>query len=182
MLFSHSVMSDSLQPRELQHTRLPCSPGVCSNSCPSSLMPSNHLILCCPLLLLPSTFFSIRVLSSELGLHTRWPKYWSFSFSISTFNENSGWRCSRNTKLIVCSSLNTRRSTYLFLPELLTVYFIIQPLLHSFMDVCPYYRLDQYYEEYLMVSVTVLRLGKRWQRMVSVLKKPHHREMTGQCL
>ena len=88
MLFSHSVMSDSLQPRELQHTRLPCSPGVCSNSCPSSLMPSNHLILCCPLLLLPSTFFSIRVLSSELGLHTRWPKYWSFSISLS--NEYSG--------------------------------------------------------------------------------------------
>ena len=86
-----------------------------------SVMPSNHLILCCPLLLLPSIFFSIRVLSSESGLHTRWPKYWSFSFSISPFTKNSGWRCSGSTKLIVCSSLNTRMSTYLFLSVLLTV-------------------------------------------------------------
>ena len=53
-------------------------------------MPSNHLILCCPLLLLPSIFPSIRVFSSESFLHIRWPKYWSFSFSISPFNEHSG--------------------------------------------------------------------------------------------
>src|SRR5574341_733096 len=53
-------------------------------------MPSNHLILCCPLLLLPSVFPSIRVFSSELALHIRWPKYWSFSFSISPSNEHSG--------------------------------------------------------------------------------------------
>ena len=50
---------------------------------------SNHLILCCPLLL-PSIFPSIRVFSSESALHTRWPKYWSFSFSISLYNEYSG--------------------------------------------------------------------------------------------
>ena len=55
-----------------------------------SVMPSNHLILCCPLLLLPSIFPSIRVLSSESVLHIRWPKYWSFSFSISPFNEHPG--------------------------------------------------------------------------------------------
>ena len=55
-----------------------------------SVMPSNHLILCCPLLLLPSIFPSIRVFSSESVLHIRWPKYWSFSFSISPSNENSG--------------------------------------------------------------------------------------------
>ena len=53
-------------------------------------MPSNHLILCCPLLLLPSIFPSISVFSSELALHIRWPKYWSFSFSISPSNEYSG--------------------------------------------------------------------------------------------
>ena len=53
-------------------------------------MPSNHLILCCPLLLLPSTFPSIRVFSSESVLCIRWPKYWSFSFSISPSKENSG--------------------------------------------------------------------------------------------
>ena len=55
-----------------------------------SVMPSNHLILCCPFLLLPSIFFSIRVFSSESGLHIRWPKYWSFSFSISPSSEYSG--------------------------------------------------------------------------------------------
>ena len=54
------------------------------------VMPSNHLILCHPLLLLPSVFPSIRVFSNESVLHIRWPKYWSFSFSISPFNEYSG--------------------------------------------------------------------------------------------
>ena len=55
-----------------------------------SVMPSNHLVLCHPLLLLPSIFPNIRVLSSELALHIRWPKYWSFSFGISPSNEYSG--------------------------------------------------------------------------------------------
>ena len=55
-----------------------------------SVMPSNHLILCCPLLLLPSVFPSIRVFPNESVLHIRWPKYWSFSFSISASDENSG--------------------------------------------------------------------------------------------
>ena len=55
-----------------------------------SVMPSNHLILCYPLLLLPSIFPSIRVFSNESALHIRWPKYWSFSFSISPSNEYSG--------------------------------------------------------------------------------------------
>ena len=89
--FSCSVVSDSLQPHGLQHTRPPCpspTPGVYSNSCP--LMPSNHLILCRPLLLLPSIFPSIRVFSNESALHIRWPNDWSFSFSISPSNEYSG--------------------------------------------------------------------------------------------
>ena len=54
-----------------------------------SVMPSNHLILCCPLLLLPSVFPSIRIFSSESTLCIRWPQYWSFSFSISSSNEYS---------------------------------------------------------------------------------------------
>ena len=54
------------------------------------VMPSNHLILCCPLLLLPSIFPSIRVFSNESDFHIRWSKYWSFSFNISPFNENPG--------------------------------------------------------------------------------------------
>ena len=93
--FSHSVMSDSLQPHGLQHARLPClspTPGACSNSCPLSqwCMPSNHLILCHLLLLPPSISPSIRVFSNESILHIRWPKYWSFTFSISPSNEYSG--------------------------------------------------------------------------------------------
>ena len=55
-----------------------------------SVMPSNHLILCCPLLLLPSIFPNIRVFSNESALHIRWPKYWSFSFNISPSNEHPG--------------------------------------------------------------------------------------------
>ena len=55
-----------------------------------SVMPSNHLILCCPLLLLPSIFPSIRIFSNESVLHIRWPKYWSFSFNISPSNQHPG--------------------------------------------------------------------------------------------
>ena len=55
-----------------------------------SVMPSNHLILCCPLLLPPSIFPSIRVFSNESAVHIKWPKYWSLSFSISPFSEYSG--------------------------------------------------------------------------------------------
>ena len=91
--FSRSVVSYSLQPHGLHHARLPClspAPGACSDSCPSSQLPSEHLILGCPLLLLPSVFPSIRVFSIESVFHIRWPKYWSFSFSISPSKEYSG--------------------------------------------------------------------------------------------
>ena len=78
-------------PRGLQHARLPCpspSPGISSNSSIESVTLSNHLIHCRPLLLLPSSFPSIRVFPNESGLPIRWPKYWSFSISPS--NEYSG--------------------------------------------------------------------------------------------
>ena len=92
--FSRSVVSDSLQPRGLQHPRPPCpstAPRVYSKLMSIELvMPSNHLLLCCPLLLLPSIFPSVRVFSSESVLRIRWPKYWSFSFSISPSKEYSG--------------------------------------------------------------------------------------------
>ena len=55
------------------------------------VMPSNHLILCCPLPLLPSIFPSIRIFSNELALRIRWPKYWSFCFSVSPSSEYQGW-------------------------------------------------------------------------------------------
>ena len=65
-----------------------------------SVMPSNHLIICYPLLLLPSIFPSIKVLSDDLVLYIRWPKYWSFTFSISLSNEHSGLVSSRTDYLI----------------------------------------------------------------------------------
>ena len=86
-------MSDSLRPHALQHARLPCpslSQSLLRFMSIESMMLSNHLILCHPLLLLPSVFLNIRVFSNELSLHIRWPKYWSFSFSISLSNEYSG--------------------------------------------------------------------------------------------
>ena len=88
-------MSNSLQSHGLQHAKLPCpslSPGVCSNSyilSIESVMLSNHLILCHPLLLLPSIVPSIRVFSNELALCTRGPMYWSFSLNISPSSEYS---------------------------------------------------------------------------------------------
>ena len=91
--FSHSVMSESFWPHGLQHTRLPCpspTPRAYSTMSVESVMPSSHLILYCPLLLLPPIPPSIRVFSSESTLHIRWPKYWSFSFNISPSNEHSG--------------------------------------------------------------------------------------------
>ena len=85
--FSHSVVSDSLWPHELQYSRLPCpslSPGVSSDSFPLSQW--CYLILWHRFLLLPSIFPSIKVFSNESALHIKWPKYWTFRFSISPSN------------------------------------------------------------------------------------------------
>ena len=90
---SRSVVLGSFRPHESQHTRPPCpspTPRVHSNSRPSTVMPSSHLILCRPLLLLPLIPPSIRVFSNESTLRMRWPKYWSFSFSIIPSKEIPG--------------------------------------------------------------------------------------------
>ena len=89
--FSHSVVSDSLWPHESQHARPPCptpTPRVHSNSCPSSQW--CHPAICRPLLLLPPIPPSIRVFANESTLRIRWPKYWSFSFSIIPSKEIPG--------------------------------------------------------------------------------------------
>ena len=87
-------MSDSLRPHGLQHARASLSVTNSQSSLKlmsiESVMPSSHLILCHPLLLLPSIFSSIRVFSNESVLCIRWPKYWSFSFNISPPNEHPG--------------------------------------------------------------------------------------------
>ena len=89
--FSRLVMSDTLRPHESQRARPPCpspAPGVYPNSCIKLVRPSSHLILCHPLLLLSPIPPSIRVFPKESALHIRWPKYWSFSFSISPSKEH----------------------------------------------------------------------------------------------
>ena len=92
--FSHSVMSNSLWPPwtvALQASlSITNSRSLLKLTSIELVMPSNHLILCHPLLLLPSIFPSIRVFSSEAVLPIRWPKYWSFNFRISSSNEYSG--------------------------------------------------------------------------------------------
>ena len=90
---SVAQLCPTLRPRESQHARPHCpspAPGVHSNMTIESVMPSSHVILCCPLLLLPTIPPCIRVFSNESALRMRWPKYWSFSFSISPSNEHPG--------------------------------------------------------------------------------------------
>ena len=91
--FSHSILSDSAIPWTRAHQAsksVTNSRSLLKLIFIESVMPSNHLILCCPLLLLPSIIPSIRVFSNESAPHIRWPKYWSFSFNISPSYEHSG--------------------------------------------------------------------------------------------
>ena len=88
MLFSCSVMSESFARQASQPFTI--SRSLLKLISTESVLPSNHLILCYPLLLLPSIFPSIRVLSNELAFCMRWPKYWNINFSISPSNEYLG--------------------------------------------------------------------------------------------
>ena len=88
LLFSHSVMSNSLQPHRLFFT---ISWSLLKLRSIELMMPFNHLIFCHPLFLLPSIFPSIRDFYNESAVLTRWPKYWDFSFSISPSNDIKGW-------------------------------------------------------------------------------------------
>ena len=112
---SCSVVPDSLQPHGLAHTRPPC-PSLTpvhllsKLMCIESVMPSNHLILYCPLLLLPSVFPSIRIFSNESALCIRWPKFWSFSFNISPSNEYSGLISFRMDRLDLLAVQGTLKS------------------------------------------------------------------------
>ena len=113
--YSLSVLCHSLRPRGCR------TPGLLSISNSRSLlklmpiesvMPFNHLILCCPLLLLLSVFPSIRVSSNDLALCIRWPKYWNFSFSISPFNEYSGLISLRIDWFILLAAHGTLKSLF----------------------------------------------------------------------
>ena len=115
--FSGSVVSDSLQPHESQHARPPCpspTPGVYSNSCPSSRWChpaiSSSVV---PFFSCPPILPSIRVFSSESTLCIRWPKYWSFNFSISPSNEHPGLISFRMDWLDLLAAQQTLKSLLL---------------------------------------------------------------------
>ena len=129
LLGSHSISSV----RSLSHVRLFVTPWTVAFQASQSftisqsllklmsiesVMPSNHLILCHPLLLPPSIFPSIRVFSNESVLHIRWPKYWSFSFNISPSNEHSWLISFRMDMCTFCQFLllNMKKSEQLYLP------------------------------------------------------------------
>ena len=111
--FSHSVVSNSLCPMDCSMPSFPvlhCLWNLFKLMSIKSVMPSNHLILCHPLLLPPSIFPSIRVFSSESVLCIRWPKYWSLSFSISPSNEYSGLSSFRMDLLALLAVQGTLKS------------------------------------------------------------------------
>ena len=112
--FSRSVVSDSLRPHESQHARPPCPSPSHRVSLKlmsiESVMPSSNLILCRPLFLLPPIPPSIRVFSNESTLRLRWPKYWSFSFSISPSKEHPGLISFRMARLDLLAVQGTLKS------------------------------------------------------------------------
>ena len=130
--FSHSVMSNSLRPHEPQHqaslsiTNSQSLPKLMSIE---SVMPSNHLILGRPLLLLPSIFPSIKIFSNESALRIRWPKYWSFSFNISPSNEHPGLISFRVDWLDLLADLQHHSSKASILQH--SAFFIVQLSLHT---------------------------------------------------
>ena len=111
--FSHSVVSDSETPWTAAHQAslsITSSWSFTQTYVHEVSMPSNHPILCCPLLLLPSVFPSIRVFSNESVLHIRWPKYWSFNFSINPSKDYSGLISFRINWLDLLAVLATLKS------------------------------------------------------------------------
>ena len=135
--FNCSVMSNSLWPHELQHARPPCpsaTPGVHPNPCPLSVMESNHLILCHPLLLLPSVFPSIRFFSNESVRHVRWPKYWSFSFSPYEYSGLSAFRIDWFDFLAAQGTLKSLLQHHSWKASILwhSAFFILQLVFFSF--------------------------------------------------
>ena len=132
--FSRSVVSDSLQPHELHARQASLSITISRSSLKfmsiESVMPSSHLILCRPLLLLPPTPPSIRVFTNELTLHMRWPKNWSFSFSIIPSEEHPGliFRMDWLDLLAVQQTLKSLLQHHSSKPSILwfSVFFIVQ--------------------------------------------------------
>ena len=139
--FSHSVMCESLRPHGWQQPGFPVpftnSWSLVKFMSIKLVMPSNHLILCCPLLLPPSIFPSISVFSNESVLCIRWPKYWSFSFSISPSNEYSElifFRMDWSDLLAVQGTLNSLLQHHSSKASISGIQFSFCPTLHTPID------------------------------------------------
>ena len=138
--FSHSAVSDSAIPwtaARQASLSITNSQNLLKLMSIESVMPSNHLILYCPLLLPPSIFPSIKVFSNESALHIRWPKYWSFSFNISHCNDYSGlfsFRMDWLDLLALQGTLKSLRQHHSSKASILqhSAFFIVQ-LSHSYM-------------------------------------------------
>ena len=125
-------MSDSLRPHESQHARPPCpspTPSLLKLMSVESVMPSSHLIFCRPLILLSPIPPSIRVFSNESTLRMRWPKYWSFSFSINPSNEHPGLISFRMDWLDLPAVQGTLKSSPT--PQFKSINFSVLSFLHS---------------------------------------------------
>ena len=158
--FSCSVMSNSLRPHGLQHARPLCpspTPGTYAKSCPSSQWPSNHLILCRPLLLRHSIFPRIRVFSNESALRITWPKDWSFIISPS--NEYPGlifFRIDWFDLHAVQGTLRSLLQHHNLKASILrhSVFFIVYPTLTSVHDYWKNQSLDNTFSAFTVLSHT----------------------------
>ena len=166
-------MSDSLRPHGLQHSRLPCpslSPRVCSQLCPLSrwCYPTISLSIAPPLFL-PSIFPSIRIFSNELTLHIRWPKYWSFSFSISPSSDYSGLISFRIGWFSLLAVQGTLRNllqhhssifgTYVTLAVTVSLIFNFVYLDCPFFDRCVWLKIYQFYLSFKNSAFSLIDLS-----------------------
>ena len=137
-----------------------------------SVMPSNHLILCCPHLLLPLTFPRIRVFSIELVFHIRWPKDWSFSFNISPSNEHPGLISFRMDWLDLLAVQGTLKSLFQHHSSKVSIiwhsaFFLVQ-LSHPYMTIDPYTK-DIYARSKIILKLRGSTCLKKSGRIIYVI-------------
>ena len=151
LLLCHPIVSSSFWPQDCSirfSLSFTISWSLPKLTCIESVMPSNHLILCCPLLLLPSIFSNIRVFSNESALRIGWPAYWTFSFNISPSNEHPGLISSRMDWLDLLAVQGTLKSLLQHHSSKVSVLwcsvFFMIPLSHPYMITGKNHSFDYY--------------------------------------
>ena len=182
LLFSRSAVSNSLRPHGLDGARqaslsITNSQSLLKLISIESVMPSNHLILCLPLLLLPSIFPSMRVFSYESPLRIQWPKYWSFSFSLSPSNEYSGlifFRIDWFDLLAVQGTLNTTVQKHEFFSAQLSLW----PNSHTYMTTRKTIALTRWtfvsnVSAFMLSRIVIVFLPRSKHLLISWLQSPY---------